>query len=69
MYREDDDGVCGYSTEEIFGGEIVKMDNISGYYSCKASKSYANPFLVKLVKRLWSEMEECLIVGEMLGGD
>jgi starch synthase len=55
-----------YSYHEIFEGEIVIPNKISGYWSSSISSYYPNPFLVKLCKSIWRKYPQFLIICEGL---
>jgi hypothetical protein len=49
---------------QILEGEIVIANSEIGYWSSKASRSYANPLLAKIARSLWSISPEFTIAGE-----
>ena len=55
-----------YSNNQIFEGEIVYPNKISGYWTSKLSYRYPNPFLIKLCKHLWREYPNLIIIAEGL---
>jgi hypothetical protein len=49
-------------------GEIVIRNENYGYWNTNSMESYANPFFIKLCKRLWSKFPNFKILGECWGG-
>lgn len=68
MYRKDPDQTSAYTEKEIFNGEVVLQDENCGYWASRSKQDYANPFLVKICKTLWSRFPNFLVVAEAWGG-
>lgn len=68
LTRIDVDGEPAYTCEEILNGEIVIRNENYGYWQTNAMEQYANPFFVKLCRKLWSKFPQFMVIGECWGG-
>ncbi|KAA8498177.1 Glycogen synthase [Porphyridium purpureum] len=66
LYRRDPDGEMHYSMDEIFFGQIVKPNAECAYWTTGAclDLNYPNPFLIKVVREMWNEFPNFLVIGE-----
>jgi len=66
LTRKDPDGQYHYPLTEIFHGQIVRLNEEAGYWTTGAAMDlhYPNPFLIKLVRELWNEYQDFLIIAE-----
>eukprot|EP00871_Galdieria_phlegrea_P001995 jgi/Galph1/2797/GphlegSOOS_G1455.1 len=66
LYRRDVDGELHYSLDDILHCRIVKANEDCGYWLTEAALDfgYPNPFLVRLVKRIWNEFPNFTILAE-----
>jgi hypothetical protein len=49
-------------------GEIVIRNENYGYWNTNNMETYANPFFIKLTRRLWEFKPNFMILGECYGG-
>lgn len=68
LSRIDVDGKPAYSSEDFLNGEIVIRNENFGYWNTNNMETYANPFFVKLCKKLWLINPDFMILGECWGG-
>lgn len=68
LTRLDCDGVPCYSPEDLMNGEVVIRNENFGYWNSNNMETYANPFFVKMAKKLWLENPNFMIIGECWGG-
>lgn len=68
LYRKDVDGQSAYTTEEIMNGDVVVRNENYGFWNTNEMETYANPFFVKLCRKLWSKKPDFMIIGECWGG-
>lgn len=68
MSREDPDGKCAYSPQDVLHGEMVLKNENHGYWDTNAMEQYPNPFFIKMVKKVWAAFPEFVLVGECWGG-
>ena len=68
LRRVDVDGKPAYTPMDFLNGEIVLRNENYGYWNSNNKEFYANPFFIKLAKRLWFENPNFMIIGECWGG-
>jgi hypothetical protein len=66
--RLDVDGTPAYSPLDVLNGEIVIRNENCGYWATNTLETYANPFFIKLCRRLWESIPDFLVIGECWGG-
>jgi starch synthase len=67
MYRKEyEDKSPAYSNNEIFEGEIVHNNKITGYWASKIFVQFPNPFFIRLCKRIWRKYPNFYIIAEGL---
>jgi hypothetical protein len=64
----DSDGQPAYTPKEIMNGDVVIRNENYGYWNTTVMESYANPFFIKMCKKIWEEQPNFMIVGECWGG-
>lgn len=68
LMRLDVDGQPAYSPADVLNGEVVIRNENWGYWNTNTMETYANPFFVKMCKKLWEELPDFMIIGECWGG-
>lgn len=53
---------------DFMNGEIVVRNENFGYWNSNNKEHYPNPFFIKMVKRLWQEFPNFMIIAECWGG-
>jgi starch synthase len=53
---------------DVMNGEIVLRNENHGYWHTNTMVDYANPFFVKMCKKLWEKFPNFMIIGECWGG-
>lgn len=62
MYRKDAEGHSCYTPTEILDGEVINGDSIHTIWT--DCTECPNPFLVKLMKELWKNFPQLMVIGE-----
>lgn len=52
----------------MLNGEIVIRNENCGYWNTNRMETYANPFFIKMCRRLWERLPDFMVVGECWGG-
>ena len=68
LQRLDVDGQPAYSPADVLNGEIVLRNENCGYWNTSSMDTYANPFFIKMVRRIWEHLPDFMIIGECWGG-
>ena len=68
LFRVEADGEPAYTSREILEGKVVLSDTEIGYWDTRLSRSYPNPFLIKLVRGMWEHHAEFSIFGDCCWG-
>lgn len=68
LMRLDVDGQPAYSPADVLNGEIVIRNENWGYWNSNTMDSYANPFFIKLSKKIWESNPDFMLIGECWGG-
>lgn len=68
LSRIDVDGQPAYTAQDFLNGEVVIRNENYGYWNTNNMETYANPFFVKLCRRLWQRNPDFMILGECWGG-
>lgn len=55
LMRLDVDGEPAYTPLDVLNGEVVIRNENWGYWNTNTMETYANPFFIKLCKRIWEE--------------
>lgn len=67
MYRREyEDNSPAYTNDEIFQGEVIHNNKITGFWASKIYLQYPSPLIVKLCKTLWSKYPHLHIIAEGL---
>lgn len=68
LRRRDIDGEPAYTAEDLMAGEIVIRNENHGYWNTNVMETYANPFFIKLARRVWQHRPNFMLIGECWGG-
>ena len=68
LLRIDVDGEPAYTAEEIMNGEVVVRNENHGYWNTNVIETYANPFFIKLARKIWQQRPDFMLIGECWGG-
>ena len=68
LERLDVDGQKFYTEEDFLNGEVVIRNENHGYWNTNNMETYANPFFIKLCKKLWESNPLFMVIGECWGG-
>lgn len=67
MFRTETNNESAYSVKDIFNGKVVLIHEDSGFWGSSIWDSYANPFLIKMCKRMWERYPDFFILAEAWG--
>ena len=62
------DGQPAYTPADLLNGEIVIRNENCGYWNTNRMETYANPFFIKMCRRIWEKLPDFMVVGECWGG-
>lgn len=68
LSRIDVDGQPAYTPEEFLNADVVIRNENYGYWNTNNMETYANPFFIKLCRKLWQVNPDFMILGECWGG-
>jgi hypothetical protein len=68
LMRLDVDGQPAYTPMDVLNGEVVIRNENWGFWNTNSMETYANPFFVKLCRRIWEQQPDFMVVGECWGG-
>ena len=68
LRRLDIDGEPAYTVEDLMAGEIVIRNENHGYWNTNVMETYANPFFIKLARKVWKHRPNFMLIGECWGG-
>ena len=68
MTRLDTDNEYAYTPMQFLDGEVVIRNENYGYWNTNMIEYYANPFFIKLARRIFSEFPNFMLLGECWGG-
>lgn len=64
MTRVECDGSYRYINNEVLNGEVIIPNHECGYWNSEVSRTYPNPLLVKLTKKIWEQYPQFIFIGE-----
>lgn len=68
LKRVDIDGQPAYTPEDLMAGEIVIRNENHGYWNTNIMETYANPFFIKLARKVWKQRPNFMLISECWGG-
>ena len=68
LTRVDADGQPAYTAADLLNGEVVIRNENCGYWNTNSMETYANPFFIKMCKKVWEAQPDFMIIGECWGG-
>lgn len=68
LLRKDTDDQPAYTPADLLNGEIVIRNENCGYWNSNAMETYANPFFIKMCRKVWEVLPDFMMIGECWGG-